>query len=83
VRQAPGPFPALVVRVALDVLACGEWTPFGLACAADALDAARVLVEAGADIDARNKEGYTPPGRVTGTATELIAFMRSRGARET
>jgi hypothetical protein len=78
---------AALVRVLLDAGArvdarcVNGWTPLIRACNAGALEVAKLLVEAGADIEAKNSEGYTAYGRVPGNAPELLAFMRSKGAR--
>lgn len=43
-----------------DCLKQGDWTPLMLACTKSSLDAIRTLVEAGAALDLRNKDGWTP-----------------------
>jgi len=65
----------------VDARSVSGWTPLSIACNAGALEAAKLLVAAGADIDAKNGEGYSAYGRIPGTAPELRAFMRSKGAR--
>ncbi|MBS2018008.1 MAG: ankyrin repeat domain-containing protein [Deltaproteobacteria bacterium] len=78
---------AALVRVLLesgarvDARCVNGWTPLLRACSAGALEVAKLLMEAGADIEARSSEGYTAYGRVPGDAPQLLAFMKSKGAR--
>jgi hypothetical protein len=74
-------FAAWGVRVLLDagagvdVRRAWGWTPLMRACNTGALEVARLLVEACADVEATAYE------RVPGGASELLAFMESRGVR--
>lgn len=75
-----------IVRVLLaaganvDVSCASGWTPLMRACNSGWLEAAMLLLDAGADPHAQNAEGYTALGRVPGTCTELIALLKASGA---
>jgi hypothetical protein len=78
---------AVLVRILLEAGArvdarCSDgWTPLMRACKTGELEVAALLVGAGADIAAKNAEGYTAYGRIPGTASELLVCMRSKGGR--
>jgi ankyrin repeat protein len=75
-----------LVRMLLDAGAdvnarcAAGWTPLMRACNAGELAVVKTLLDEGADPHLRNAEGYTAYGRVPGTSTELLEYLKARGA---
>ena len=59
----------------------GDNTPLWWACNSGDGALAKLLVSLGADVNHRNREGYTPLDRVLASETDLIAFLREYGAK--
>jgi len=58
-----------------------EATPLWWACNGNDAPLAELLVSLGADVNRRNKEGYTPLDRVYRSEVALISFLRNAGAK--
>ncbi len=72
-----------MVSSGVDVDGADSWqnTPLWWACNNGDEPLARLLVGLGANVNHRNKEGYTPLDRVMRSETGLISFLRAHGAK--
>lgn len=59
----------------------GDSTPLWWACNRGDESLAKLLVSLGADVNHRNREGYTPLDRVMSSKADLITFLRKHGAK--
>ena len=51
------------------------------ACNADDFEIAKILIDAGADVNLKNNEGYNAHGRIPGNNSRLIQLLKEHGGK--